>query len=89
MKQTDILVGFMVGIITALAGAYLFLEFFSDVGTVRITQLKRYGLLGKVIALGSILNLVLFFILVNQKKDLMARGVILATATLAILTIML
>jgi hypothetical protein len=89
MKPTDILVGFVAGIVTALAGTYIFLEFVSGVGIKSLTSLRQFGLLGQVLTLGSILNLVVFFLMIQQKKDLMARGVIIATATLAIITIML
>lgn len=89
MKQNDILAGFIVGIITSVIGTYLFLEFFSDSGAKSFMRLRHYGLLGKVLTLGSILNLIVFFIMVSQKKDQMANGLILAIATMAILTLML
>ena len=52
-----------------------------------IAKVKATDNLGKIITLGAVLNLIAFFILLHYKKDLMARGVILATIILAILTI--
>lgn len=88
MKKTDLLIGFCIGIIVALLGAtalvLLFTKFrsFSD-----IQFIKAEGVLGKVITLGAILNVILFFILLKKNKELMARGIVLATITLAILTL--
>jgi hypothetical protein len=45
--------------------------------------------MGKVITLGAIIDLILFFILLKINKDLMARGVVLATIILAIITMFL
>jgi hypothetical protein len=88
MKKTDLLIGFCIGIIVALLGAtalvLLFTKFrsFSD-----IQFIKAEGVLGKVITLGAVLNVILFFILLKKNKELMARGIVLATITLAILTL--
>lgn len=89
MKQTDFLFGFILGIATALAGTLLFLEFFTGSGIRSIMTIKQLGLLGQVITIGSLLNIIVFFIMIWRKRDMMAKGIILATLTLAILTIML
>src|SRR6478672_5792806 len=89
MKGTNFLIGFLLGLFTAIAGVVLFLEFFTPGGVKSIATLKQLGLLGQVITLGSILNMAVFFIMIWRKKDMVAKGIILATLTLAVLTIML
>jgi hypothetical protein len=89
MKATNFLIGFLLGLFTAIAGVILFLEIFTVGGIKSIATLKELGLLRQVITLGSTLNLAVFFIMIWRKKDMVAKGIILATITLAILTIML
>lgn len=88
MKKTDLLIGFFIGILAAFIGAFLFLRLFTELRTIADLQIaKEEGILGKVMTLGAILNLLLFFLLLKFKKELMARGIVLATIILAITTI--
>lgn len=90
MKKIDLLLGFLIGIATCFIGVYLFLTLFTDYGFAEgISLMKTRGLMGKIITLGAILNLIAFFILLKTKKEMMARGVILATLILAIVTVIL
>lgn len=89
MKRIDFFWGFVTGIATALAGTLLFLHFFTSAGIQSITTMKQMGLMGQVITIGSLLNLVVFFIMVSRKRDMVAKGIILATITLAIITLLL
>ncbi len=90
MKKTDLIIGFIIGLISALAGAYIFLIFTTEYRTIMDLKLiKSQGLLGKVITLGSILDIFVFFILLQKKRELMARGVVLAIIVLAIATLFL
>ena len=52
-----------------------------------VIALKSQNSLGKLIALGAVINVILFFGLLKFNKELMARGVVLATIALTILTI--
>ena len=47
------------------------------------------GKLGKIISLGSVLNIIVFFLLLKFNKELIARGVILGTILLAIITLLI
>lgn len=90
MKKTDILIGLFIGLISAFIGAYLFLKIQTSYDLIEdFSILKNENILGKVIALGAVLNILIFFILLKKKKELMARGVVLATILLAITTIFL
>jgi len=88
MKKIDLLYGFLIGTAAAALGVYLFMTFFTDYELVEgFTILRSQGQLGKLIALGAILNLVAFFLLLKINKEIMARGVVLATLLLTIATI--
>jgi hypothetical protein len=88
MNKKDILIGFIIGIFTALLGSYMFIKFFTtfDISS-GIQTIKQYGYLGKIITLGTLLDLAVFLILLKKNKELMARGVVLAVIVLAISTL--
>ncbi|WP_347050240.1 hypothetical protein [Flavobacterium olei] len=86
----EIFVGFIIGIFTALLGSYLFITFFTTFDISSGFQiLRKQGYLGKVITLGTLLDLAVFTILLKRNKEYMARGVILAVIVLAISTLVI
>ena len=88
MNKLDLLTGFIIGILVSILGAFIFITFFTDFEFISgIQSMKSEGKLGKLITLGSILDLVAFGILLKLNKDLMARGVVLAVMCIAIITI--
>lgn len=88
MRKIDFFIGFIIGLIACFLGTYLYITLIAGHEFLQgWNLLKSNGYLGKVITLGAILPLVTFFILLKFDKDMMARGVILATIILAVLTI--
>jgi hypothetical protein len=88
MKKIDLLLGVLIGIVAALLGSIIFIAVFTEYHFITgIRVLKAQGLLGKLITLGAILNIIIFFLLLKFNKDFMARGVILATIILTIITL--
>ena len=88
MEKKDLVIGFIIGIVTAIIGTFLFLFSFTEFSSLNDLKIvKEEGILGKVITLGAILNVLMFFLLLNRRKEMMARGVVLATIILAIITI--
>lgn len=88
MNKIELVYGFLIGIIATVLGSYLFLAMFTDYGFMEGIQImKSRNQLGKIITLGAILNLAMFFILLKLNKELMARGVILALIILTIITL--
>lgn len=88
MNKIDLLYGFFIGLAAAALGSYVFIVLLTDFTFVSGIQiLKAEGKLGKLITLGAIFNLFIFFLLLKYKKDLMARGVILATIILTVYTL--
>jgi hypothetical protein len=89
MKK-ELLLGFIIGIITAFIGAYLYLITFTEFDSISdIQTIRQQGILGKVITLGAVLNLFVFFILLQKKKDFIARGIILSMIVLTVFTLFL
>jgi len=79
--------GFLLGIAAAAIGSFIFVETLTDYHFSEGVAILRYeGMLGRLIKLGALLNLVVFFLLLRFKKDTMAKGVIVAVVFLAILT---
>ena len=90
MKKTDLLLGVLIGFVATFLGTYIFFTFCTEYSFLEgVNGMKRQGFLGKVITLGAILNILAFFILLKINKELMARGVVLATILLAIITMFL
>jgi len=88
MKTRDLIIGVLLSIVTCGIGSFIFIELFTGMDFYRGLEFyKANGLLGKIITLGAILNLILFFILLKKNKDIMARGVILGLILLAIITL--
>jgi hypothetical protein len=90
MKKTDLLIGLFIGIIASVVGSYIFIEVFTEYNFIEGIKILRFqGKLGKIISLGSILNIIVFFLLLKFNKELMARGVILGTILLTIITLLI
>lgn len=84
----EILIGFVIGLLSNLAGIYLYIFFFSELNFEdTLKAASQNDFLGSLIALGAILNLIVFFVFIKKNEIYKARGVVLATilAALAIL----
>lgn len=89
MKKTDLLIGVFIGFATTFLGIFLFFLLFTDFDFMQgIESYKALGYLGKIIAIGAVMNLIAFFALLKLNKELMARGVVLATILLTVLTLL-
>ena len=88
MVRKEVLIGFSVGIIANIIGLFIATSLIGDSDNF-ITVLKAAsaeGFLGKLISLGAILNLFVFFLFIKKKQDYRARGVLLATVLIAVFT---
>ncbi len=89
MRKFDLIYGALISLVATFLGSFIFIETFTNYTFISGIQIfKSQGLLGKIITLGAILNLVLFFILLKLNLELMARGVILGTILLTIVTLL-
>lgn len=88
MNKIDILTGFVIGILASLLGSFLFIKLFTAFNFMAgVESMKAEGKLGKLITLGSILDLVAFGVLLKLNKDIVARGVVLAVIVITIITL--
>lgn len=87
-KERDLFLGTFIGLISALIGCFLYLGIFTNYEiSYGFEVMKSQGFLGKLMTLGAMLNLGIFFFLLKKGKELMARGVVLATLILTIITL--
>jgi len=88
MNKKDLLIGFAIGILASLLGMFLYITLIVHTDFITgIQSMKNEGHLGKIVTLGSILDLIAFGILLKMNKELMARGVVLAVIALTIATL--
>ncbi|MDR6846767.1 hypothetical protein [Flavobacterium granuli] len=90
MKKTDLLIGFIIGILASFFGMFLYITLAMHTDFLAgIQSMKNEGQLGKIVTLGSIMDLIAFGVLLKMNKELMARGVVLAVIALTIVTLFL
>nr|WP_315126008.1 hypothetical protein [uncultured Capnocytophaga sp.] len=88
--RRDQLIGFVVGILANALGILAYILIFSKV-SVRLTLLDAFyrDYLGKLIALGAVLDLAVFFFFLNRYENERARGVLIASMVLAFVILVL
>jgi len=83
----DILLGFLIGFGLTVIGAELYLRIFTNFDlVVDFGLIRKAGLLGRVVAIGSLLNLGIFTFFINRKQDYKARGCIFAVIIITLIT---
>ena len=88
MKKIDLLYGILIGFLGAFLGCFFFITIFTDFDFMDgVHAMKAEGKLGKLITIGAILNLFIFFFLLKQKKEMLARGVVFGTIILTFITL--
>ncbi len=88
MIKKEVFIGFVVGLIANGIGliAAIFIFGNGDGIETTIKQSIAQGFFSKLVSIGAILNLIAFFLFIKVKRDYRARGVILATVLVAIVT---
>ena len=88
MNKLDLLKGVILGFLASAIGTFIFIKLFTTYDFISgIQTMKFEGKLGKLIALGSILDLIIFSVLLKLNKDLMARGIVLSVIIITIVTL--
>ena len=88
MIKKNIIIGFFIGLVVNAIGVFITASLLGN-GDDFITVIKaaiEEGFIGKLVSLGAVLNLIAFFVFIKKKQDYRARGVLLATVLIAILT---
>ena len=88
MIKKEIFIGAIVGLLANFIGLFFAATILGqgDDFTKVIKAANDEGFLGKLISIGAILNLIVFFIFIKKKQDYRARGVLLITVFIAIFT---
>jgi len=90
MNKKDLLIGFLIGIASSFLGMFLYITLVLHLDFLAgIQSMKGEGQLGKIVTLGSIMDLIAFGILLKLNREMMARGVVLAVIALTIVTLFL
>lgn len=90
MNKKDLFIGFLIGIASSFLGMFLYITLVLHLDFLAgIQSMKNEGQLGKIVTLGSIMDLIAFGILLKINKEMMARGVVLAVIALTIVTLFL
>ena len=85
MIKKEIAIGFLMGILANSIGVLLYILLFSEYSILETLQsAQENDFLGSLIALGALLNLVLFFLFLKTNKPYRARGVLMATLIAAV-----
>jgi hypothetical protein len=90
MHRSDLILGALIGLTGALAGSMLFVALFTPYTlTDGIFIVKQTQQVSKLLSLGAILNLAIFFVLLRFKKDVVAKGVLLSMFVIVVTTLIL
>ena len=85
--KKEILIGIIVSLLATTCGFFIYLEYISELSiSETISKIREGGVLGSVIALAAIPNLFVFWVFLKKKQDYRARGVLITTIAVALLT---
>ena len=88
--KKEVILGVLISILATLSGLFVYLEFVSDdTFSETIKKVIKGGVLGPVLALAAIPNLFVFWIFLKKDQDYRARGVLITTITVALVTLVL
>ena len=90
-KYKELFIGILYAIISSITGFILAILTLSENSSILNNIQKAYqeDLLGKLISLGAILNIMVFFVFIKRNQDERAKGVLIVTLCIAILTVIL
>lgn len=88
MQKQQLIFGIFLGFLVSFLGTIILLYSFTPFSALGdFKHIKQLGYLGKFVTLGSIPNLILFLIFVNNGKEYVARGILIATVITAAATL--
>ena len=87
-QAKEVVIGFCVAMFATLGGVYLYVELFSKYDFVTTLEMIQDGdLYGQIITLGAVANIFVFFIYLKKNQEARAKGVLLATIVIALVTL--
>ena len=90
-NKKEVLLGVIYGVISSFIGLIIAILILSENSSIIESLKNSYyeNFLGKLISLGAILNVIVFFVFIKKNQDQRAKGILLSTIFLAILTLIL
>ena len=90
-NKKEVLLGVIYGVISSFIGLIIAILILSENSSIIESLKNSYyeNFLGKLISLGAILNVTVFFVFIKKNQDQRAKGILLSTIFLAILTLIL
>ena len=92
MIRKQVVIGFLIGLAAAILGIVVFDIIIGHFNQLSVSESLDRSLstrfLGKRASMGALVNLPIFFLFLNKKKDDYARGVLMATVMIAVIFIM-
>lgn len=86
----ELLIGFLFGVVLTVIGSELYLRLFTNFDLfLNFDLIRKAGLMGKITAIGSLLNLVLLTYFLNRGDDFKARGSVIAVIVVSLITFFL
>tara|TARA_B100000809_G_scaffold221037_1_gene229088 strand:- start:2991 stop:3275 length:285 start_codon:yes stop_codon:yes gene_type:complete len=91
MKNKNIGIGIVVGLVCSIVGLILVLLFFGKGNSLNdsLQIALSQDVFTKLMSMGAILNLGAFFLFLKQEQDSRAQGVLIATVIVAVATLIL
>ena len=88
--KKEISIGFLISLFATACGVFLYLQYFSKHGfDETVEMIKEGNLYAQVLSLAALPNLFVFFIFIKKKQDYRARGVLIASILIALVTFVL
>ncbi|MEE4000603.1 hypothetical protein V1T75_09660 [Tenacibaculum sp. FZY0031] len=85
--KREIVIGILVSLLATTCGFFVYLQYISELSISKtIATVREGGVLGSVVALAAIPNLFVFWVFLKKKQDYRARGVLITTIAVALLT---
>lgn len=89
MNKKDVLLGFIIGLLTTIVGITLFTIFTGlQVGLSTdhiLDKITSTAVLGKRASIGILLNLPVFYLFLNKRKEDIAKGILAAIIVVALI----
>ena len=91
MINKQVFKGFLIGLLAPVAAFVVYVAFFTDNSSPLqlLKQLFHLDLLTHVISLSTLINLLIFYMKITTNRDVVARGIVMATFFYAFLVVIL
>jgi len=88
--KKEISIGILISLFATACGVFLYLQYFSKYGFDQTVEMIKEGnLYAQVLSLAALPNLFVFFIFIKKKQDYRARGLLIASILIALVTFVL